>query len=139
LILLVGVRIEILGKIFVGLIGLPRGWLNEGADIGENGEILLAVKVALHLGHVGVQAVVGGAVDLKRKKLCLWERENGAGLLIAGVARINGHEHVVAVVSTEHEDAHQGLIVRRGLSEGADQSKFGEAGEERGAGGGAAG
>ena len=30
LILLIGVRIEILGKIFVGSIGLPRGWLNEG-------------------------------------------------------------------------------------------------------------
>ena len=139
LILLVGVGIEIFGEIFVGVIACLGRGLNESSDVGDDGEIFLSVEEALHLQHVWMQAISGLAADLQRQELRLGNGEQGASLRVAGVARVDGNNHVVAVVAAEHEDADESLVVRGALSQSADEAELAEAAQERSAGGGAAG
>jgi hypothetical protein len=139
LILLVGVRIEILGQIQRGLIGCLCRGLNESSHIGDERHVFLIVEVALHLRHVGVQAVGGLPARLQWQKLRLGYGENRAGLLVSGVARVHGNQNIVPVVTTKHENAHQRLVIRSALRESADQSEFAETADESGSGGGAAG
>src|SRR3984893_7345515 len=128
LILLVGVREQILGQMRELLIILPRGGLHQSSYVGQDGQGLVGIEQRLQSREVGMEAKVGLAAGLQRQERALAEGQILAYRLVVGVARrVDGHNQIVGIVASKEEDAHQRFVVGGALRHGAYQSEFAEA------------
>ena len=134
LVLLVGVREKIFRQIFERTVGRLRRGLHQRSHVRDNRQRFLIVEVPLHLRHVRVQPVDRLSVDLQRQQLALRQRQHAAGLQVLRVPRVCRHQHVVAVISAKHENAHQRFVIRGALRQRAHQPEFAQSAHQARAG-----